>query len=107
MKANISKHAKFLETAHSIPEIAKYTGTSDRFIYSEIERHNLPEPTRFSSGAVRLFPDDLREWLEGLATKRASPNTAKTRPGSKKKKKAVSPVVKPQSSTLPENAEAR
>jgi predicted DNA-binding transcriptional regulator AlpA len=86
MNAVISKHAKFLETAHSIGEIAQYTATSDRYIYSEIERGNLPEPTRLSSGVVRFFPDDIREWLEGGAPKRVSPNLPNSRPRRKKEK---------------------
>jgi predicted DNA-binding transcriptional regulator AlpA len=96
MKDPNSKHAEFLERGRSIPEIAKYTGTSIRFVYAEIGRGNLPEPTRYSSGVVRFFAEDLREWLNGLgdsSPRRPTPNTPESRERRRKKKKEEALVL--------------
>jgi excisionase family DNA binding protein len=57
---------RFLETTHSVPEIADYLQTSRVYIERQILAGNL-RARKLSYKVVRILPEDLRDWLERCA----------------------------------------
>jgi excisionase family DNA binding protein len=58
----------FLSKPRTVQEIAQWIGSSERFIWREIERGNL-RAVRLGVTFVRCLPDDITAWLEHGATR--------------------------------------
>jgi excisionase family DNA binding protein len=55
------------ERPRSIEEIARYLGSTEKFIRTKIDRGEL-KARRLSPRLIRVMPGDLRRWLEASAT---------------------------------------